>query len=394
MGILNNLFGKKKNAVNDYFKSFIAYSPAFTSWAGGIYEMAATRSAIHAFASHASKLKIEVVGEARKRLGGYIEHDANPWMTTSKFLYRVATIYSVDNTCFIIPVENPRTGEVIGYFPLMPSMCELVTTDSRPDDIYVRYTFSNGKMAAIEFEKTAIITQHQYEDDFFGEDNKALLPTMQLMHLQNQSIRNAIVNTAAIRFLGRIPGLVSNDDLKMLKESFTEANLKGDNASGVAFYDNRISDIKQIESKPYTVNGPQMEQINQNVYSYFGVTKEIIQNCGTEEQKDSFFEGKISPFALQLGQALTNITFDRDEISQGSRIILTSNRWKEKSDKTKLDTAVQLFDRGLLSINGVMEMFNLSPVAGGDKRFIRKEYAEIGSDGKVLNNVPDLMEGK
>jgi hypothetical protein len=36
-----------------------------------------------------------------------------------------------------------------------------------------------------------------------------------------------------------------------------------------------------------------------------------------------------------------------------------------------------MFDRGVLSIDDVCEVFNRAPVPGGDKRYIRKEYAEI-----------------
>ena len=53
------------------------------------------------------------------------------------------------------------------------------------------------------------------------------------------------------------------------------------------------------------------------------------------------------------------------------------------SNSEKLNTVTQLFDRGFLTHNQGLEIFNMAPVDGGDKRFIRKEYTEtdkIGSD--------------
>ena len=37
----------------------------------------------------------------------------------------------------------------------------------------------------------------------------------------------------------------------------------------------------------------------------------------------------------------------------------------------------QLFDRGFLTHNMGLEIFNMPPVEDGDKYYIRKEYAEV-----------------
>jgi hypothetical protein len=43
----------------------------------------------------------------------------------------------------------------------------------------------------------------------------------------------------------------------------------------------------------------------------------------------------------------------------------------------KLQVSSQMFDRGILSTNDVMAIWNLPAVADGDKRYIRKEYTEV-----------------
>ncbi len=110
-------------------------------------------------------------------------------MDTSKFIYRIATILSVNNTCFIVPIED-EFGGLIGYYPLLPQRCEVVEYNGAP---FLRYTFGSGQKAAIEFERVGVMTQFQYTDDFFGEEsNAALRPTMQLIHTQNQGIINGV----------------------------------------------------------------------------------------------------------------------------------------------------------------------------------------------------------
>ena len=249
----------------------------------------------------------------------------------------------------------------------------------------MRYTFSNGQRAAIEFDRVGILTQFQYSDDFFGEDNRALRPTMQLIHANNQGIINGVKNSASIRFLARIANMLSPEDIKKERERFTEDNLSADNQSGMIIYDQKFADVKQVDSKPFTVNAVQMGQINENVFNYFGTSAGIIQNKYTEDEWNAYYEGKIEPFALQLSLVMSNMTFTPREIAHGNAIVFTANRLQYASNQTKLNISTQLFDRGLLNRNGVMDIWNMAHVEGGEKYYIRKEYTEISQLGKEGN---------
>ena len=67
--------------------------------------------------------------------------------------------------------------------------CEVVESEGQ---LYLRYLFANGSYGAIEFERVGIMTDFEYKDDLFGEDNSTLAPTMQLIHTQNEGIINAV----------------------------------------------------------------------------------------------------------------------------------------------------------------------------------------------------------
>ncbi len=180
MGLFEKIFKRPTTKqIEGYFKMLNGYTPVFTTYEGGVYEMELTRAAIHAIATQFSKLKPEIQGNAYKELSKRLQFRPNPFMDTSKFLYRLATILHVQNTAFIVPITDD-SGEVItGYYPILPSRCEVVEYKGQP---WLRYTFSTGQKAAIEFEKVGIMTLFQYKNDFFGENNNALNPTMQLMH--------------------------------------------------------------------------------------------------------------------------------------------------------------------------------------------------------------------
>ena len=379
MKFLDYLFhGKQMQVIDSYFKMLNGYSPTFTSFNGGVYEMDLTRTAVNSFATHCSKLKPEITGSAGKSLEKVLQFKPNYFMDTVKFIKRLATIVAVEHTAFIVPIED-ESGSLCGWYPLRAQRCEVVEAAGR---VYLRYLFANGEHGAIEFEKVGIMTDFEYSDDLFGEDNSTLKPTMQLIHTQNEGIINAVKNSANIRFLAKVANMLKPEDIRKERERFTEDNLSADNKSGMIIYDNKFSDLKQVESKPYTPNALQMQQIQDNVCTHFGTNMDILQNKFNEETWNAYYEGKIEPFAIQLSLVMSNMTYTQREIAHGNFITFSANRLQYASNATKLQVSTQLFDRALLNRNGVMDIWNMAHVEDGDKYYIRKEYTEVNELNK------------
>ena len=359
------------NNARTLFQTLTAYQPVFTSWGGAIYESEIVRSAIDARARHISKLKIETVGTANPSLQSKLRQGPNQWQTWSQFLYRASTILDVNNNCCIVPVFDERMI-ITGLFPVLPSMCTLVEYDG---EIWMRYQFSSGQVGAVEFRKCAVLTKHQYRDDFFGSSNVPLHETMQLIHIQNQGIEEAVKNTSTFRFMAQLSNFAKPEDLSKERERFTAENLSTESdAGGFLLFPNTYKDIKQVDVKPYTVDADQMEQIRQNVYNYFGVNEDVLQNKAYGDAWSAFYEGAVEPFAIQFSEAVTKALFSERERAQGSEIIATSNRLQYMSNADKLNVSSQLLDRGIFSINDVRDIWNLPHVEGGDERIIRGEY--------------------
>lgn len=378
MGLFENLFKRPKATENfqGYFKMLNGYTPAFTTYNGGIYEMEITRAAIHAFATHCSKLQPEMQGSAYKNLGKKMQTKMNPFMDTTKFLYRTATILAVDNNAFIIPIMDDTGEYITGYYPIRPAMTEIMQDNK--GNPWLRYTFSNGQKAAIEFSRVGIVNQYQYNNDIFGETNNALNPTMQLIDTHNQGIIEGVKQSATIRFMARLANVYKSEDIAKERKRFTEENLSADNNSGVLMFDNKYADVKQVESKPFIVDAEQAKAIQANVFNYFGVNEDILQNKFNEDTWSAYYEGKIEPFAIQLSLVMSNMTFTERELAQGNKLMFTANRLQYASNKTKLRIVTQLFDRGFLTHNQGREIFNMSSIKDGDKYYIRLEYGEVG----------------
>lgn len=373
MGMFDAIFKRPKaeEAVRGYFQTLTAYQPQFYSYSGGLYEMDATRSAIHAFATHASKLKPEVLGSGNQKLQRILKFRPNPWQTTSQFLYRVATILEVENTAFIVPMFD-KYGSICGYFPILPQNCDVVNgTDG---SAWLRYKTMTGDMAAMPYAQCGVLTKMQYKDDIFGSSNKAINPTMELISVQNQGIEEGIKQAAALRFMAKLGQTLRPEDLAKEQKRFRELNFAAENSGGVAMFDAKYAEVKQIDSKPYVVDAEQMKIINDNVYNYFGVNEKILRNEWDEASWNAYYEGKIEPFALQLSMALTSMTFTDHEISFGNEIQFSANRLQFATINNKVSVITQLFDRGLISFNEGREILQMPPIDGGDEYMIRGEY--------------------
>lgn len=362
---------KALHSAQTLFQTLTAYRPVFTSWGGAIYESEIVRAAIDARARHISKLKVEIVGTANPSLQTKLRLGPNQWQTWSQFFYRTSTILDINNNCFLVPVFDERMV-ITGIFPVLPTRCALT---EYKDELWLRYQFAHGEIGAVEFRKCAILTKHQYKSDFFGDPNTAISETMKLIHIQNQGIEEAVKNTSTFRFMAQLGNFAKPEDLALERKRFTRENLATESeAGGFLLFPNTYKDIKQIDVKPYTVDPDQMKQIRENVYNYFGVNEEVLQNKAYGDSWSAFYEGAIEPFAIQFSEAVTKAMFSERERAQGTQIMATSNRLQYLSNADKLNVSSQLLDRGIFSINDVREIWNLPPVDGGDIRVIRGEY--------------------
>ena len=230
------------------FQMLNGYTPAWTSWNGQIYESELVRAAIEAKAQHMSKLKFEMIGNAKPSLKANLRRRPCAILTWSQWFAKVSRILDVYNTCFLIPTFD-QYGEMDGIYPAVPANAELVTYGSE-HELYLRYTFSGGITAAIEFKYCGIITRHQLKNDFFGERNDALKPTMELINMVNQGIDANIKNAASYKFLATLNNFSKDSDLIKERKRFTAANFGKDaeDNHGVLLFPNYYSNITQIKS--------------------------------------------------------------------------------------------------------------------------------------------------
>ena len=385
MGAFEKLFGRfrVKRQVGKYFALLDGYTPIFSSYDGGIYEMELTRSCIHTFATHCSKLQPEVSGPDARGVQAMLDGKPNPFMTSAQFLYKVATIYEAQNTCFIVPVLD-AFDKLVGFYPVNPQQTEVIDVDGEP---WLRYTFKTGDRAAMELSRCGVVSKYLYNSDIKGENNSALMPTLQLISTQNQGIAEGIKNGASFRFMATAGNFSKGADLTRERKRWVEENMSAD-AGGLALFPNTYTNVQQINSPAQIVDSEQMKLIQTRVLNYFGSNEEVLQNKAVGDGWSAYYEGKVEPFAIQLSQAMTCMVYSNIERKRNNAITWSANRLQYMTNTDKLQVSSQMFDRGVFSLNDIMDIWNLPHVEGGDKRYIRREYIEISKLGEENTQTP------
>lgn len=382
---LRRLLGDSPIRTHKGYQTFTESAPSFSSWDGTIYEMARTRAIVERIATSCSKLKPEFVTPdgkdgAAPRIQRLFATWPNEFMTWPDFLQRLATTLFVDTTAYVVPQYDADLN-IVGLFPLKPSWADVVEHDGEP---YIVFHLHTGEIQAFWFYEVAIITRFQLESDIFGGGNVPLTSTLRLMDAQRQAEELALKNGARIRFIGKLVGLVHPDEMDRKREKFGRANLGPANTSGLMVYDNTWEEIKQIQEQHYTIDADEMERIDKTLYTYFGINEHILTNDYTEEQWGAFYEGVIEPFAIRLGEALTKMLLTQTQRKHGNYIMFSSSYLEYATPRTKLSVTSGMLDRGVMSVNQALDIWQLPHIRGGDVRMVRGEIYIIDEDNNII----------
>ena len=400
-GIFEKIFGKREPAVaakaSTTFQLLEGYTPQFVNWHGCIFESELIRAALDAHGRHAAKLQVTIDGKAKENLRNRLLIAPNDFQTWSQFQYRLAVTLYARNTAFIVPVTG-EYGETNGVIGIAPESWEVVEYQGRP---YVRFTLANMKKAAVELDRLGILTRYQYKNELFGESNEAMKPTLDLIEMQRQGITEGIKNGASYRFAAQSDNWASDEDLAKEMERFNMNTFQKRKASGgMILFPNTYKNVTQLKQEAYKVDADQMKLIKENVYDYFAVNEDIIQNKAFGDNWLAFYEGAVEWFAIQLSEVLTRMLYTERERQFGNRIWFTSNRLQYMSNADKMNAISQMADRGLMTRNELRDILNLSPLPDpyGNQIPARGEYYDITNppDDKQTDNDggdPDAGEG-
>ena len=381
MGMFEKIFGRReqpqklKNA--QIFRMLEGYTPVWTTWQGSVYESELIRASLDAWGRHAGKLKPNMRGAAMPETQKRMKVRPNAFQEWSQFLYQAATILGVRTNEFIVKTRADD-GTTTGIISIVPDSWELVEYENEP---WIRFILPSNKRRAERLAEVGILTRFQYSNELFGEGNDALQPVLDLISMQRQGITEGIKNGNAYRFWAQSDNWASDDDLSEEMARYNKVTFGNKKtAGGVLLFPNTYSDIHEMKTSGYTIDKDQQEHIKSNVFDYFGVNENILQNKAFGDEWLAFYEGFVEWFAIQLGEVISGMLFsERERVGYGNQIFFSSNRLQYMSNEDKLKAVTQLGDRGLATRNELREILNMDPLPDeiGNQIPARGEYYDV-----------------
>ena len=269
-------------------------------------------------------------------------------------------------------------GNPTGIINIIPQSWELVEYNGEP---YIRFTLPDMKKRAERLAEVGILTRFQYKSELFGENNEAMKPVLDLISMQRQGITEGIRNGASYRFAAQSDNWATDEDLAQEMERFNKWTFGNKKAGGgVLLFPNTYTNIMHLKQDSYRVDPEQAQQIRMNVFDYFCVNEDVLQNKAIGDAWLAFYEGFVEWFAIQLGEVMSGMMYtDRERGAYNNQIFFSSNRLQYMSNKDKLNAIQVNADRGLMTRNELREIENLPPLPEpyGSQIPARGEYYDI-----------------
>ena len=379
-----SLFRREKLKESTSVRMVVENGGLFTSFGGNTYRSDIVRACVRPFASQASKLAVKHLRETYKDGVRDIKvfpepymrillEEPNPVMGMSKFLEKLAINLKLNNNAFALIIRD-RNGLPVQLLPI--DATEAQQLQDKTGELFIRFFMPRGEMYTFPYRDLIHLRRDFYGDEVFGSSNTtALLPLMEMVSTTDQGIVKAIKNSAIVKWLLKFTTSTRPEDLEQEADRFAERYMSVENGKGVAAVDSRV-DAQQVIPHDYVPNSAQNGITLERIYSFFGVNKAIIQNSANEEQMNSYFEGDVEPFIVDLMEEFTRKLFTRRERAAGNKIIFDAGMLQAASIRTKL-ALVSLVDRGALTPNEWRAFLNLSPIEGGDEALRRLDTITV-----------------
>lgn len=376
-------------------------SPAhFTPFSGNAYENDIYRSAVDAIARNAGKLKITHIvqydgsrKEGDRLLNRILQTRPNPYISAYDLIYKLTTHYFLYNNAFAY-LEKDQRGDLKAVWPIRPQAMEYVTDLS--GKMFCKFFIGEGKIYILPFDDVFTIRRHFNSNDLLGDNNTAIVPTLDLAHTQNEGMGQSIKSGATIRGILKYNQVLSPQKLKEEKEAFIKDYLTITNSGGIAAIDSK-SDYTPLENNPINIDEKQLQAIKNKVYEYLGISESIVNSTYTEDEWLAFYESVIEPLALQCSLELTEKVFTEKEQEYGNAIMFEANRLQFANNTTKTKLLKELMPLGLFTVNQALEMLNMPTVdKDGDKRLqtLNVVSTEIVDDYQMTKKLDPKVGGK
>lgn len=404
MGIINMLKQKVSEKVRgySYVRMMNGSIPVFSQFGDNIYASDIVKNCISCIATEISKLEPrhirtdndgmqKTINDSITRLFKYAP---NELMTTSDFLEKCVWLWYRKSNCFIYPVYETVKGDrgiyrnYLGFYPLDP--VEVVFLQDPTGTMYIKLTFQSGYNVTLPYEDIIHWRKDFSLNEFLGgdenglPDNGPLLKVLKVNDTILQGLDKAVKASLSIKGVLKMNTMLDTDEQIAEREKF-EKKLSS-NSSAVLPMDLK-GDYIPITSTPTVIDNTTLDFVQKKILNNYGVSYAILSGDFTDEQYQAFYEKKLEPMIISLGQAFNKTLFTASQMSYGDEVIFYPQKLLFTNVKNKIAVADILGARGALTDNQLLDLFGYPPFEGGNIRRVSLNFInrDIIDDYQMLN---------
>ena len=383
--LFSRIFGNEKDTkapeTATSFKLLDNYKSVFTRYNGRFEDDIDIRACVDTIARNAAKMhpkhirrsaeKLEILNGNLYRI---LAKKPNELQNAFQFYYQVITDLELYNNAYIY-IQRDEDFKVTGLYPLSFKTIKLYEYDGK---MYIQFKFGNSKERFVAYNNCIHLTRFVSDDGLFGGSTEPIIKTLSIKHVLDEGIVNAIKTTSAIKgVIKSTQAMLKPEDVKKMRDQFVQDFVDNSDKSGIGGLD-ATTTFTPVSIDPKTADENQIKVYDSKVLGYFGINENIIQSKYNEDEWNAFYESVLEPIGLQLSLEFSNKLFSPTERYFGNEIIFESNRLQYASNKTKIELV--RYAGNIMSINELREVFNLTPIEGGEAILIDQNHTSTLED--------------
>lgn len=356
-----------------------------------IYESESILNPIDRIATEVSKAKIRSIVEKENQIK--IQDDdisrlfafhPNPLQTTSDFLNCLVWMRAKYNNVFVYPQFTWVTDKLgqkhkkfEAFWILKPIEFE-VGTDESGNVWEIKFILTTGEEYILPYADIIHLKWRRGTNLFKGGGNDFGFPEMgditksvNAMNATVEGLPKAIASALQVKGVYNIKSLLERSRMEEQRKNF-EAHIL-DSQMGMVVTD-LGGDFTPVNMQSPVIAEGLVKFMKSGITQRFGVSEAILDGDYTADQYDAFFKMCVAPFINDFEQEMSEKCFTKREKEIGHKIRGYFNTLRYMSVAQKQEMAKIAFNTALMDINGVLDMFGLDPIEGGERRLQSLNY--------------------
>ena len=359
--------------------------------AENIYESDAINNPIDRIATEVSKARVRSIVEKEGQvkfqdddISRLFAYHPNPLQTTSDFLNALVWMRAKYANVFVYPQFTWVTDKLgqkhkrfEAFWILKPIEFE-VGTDESGNVWQIKFILTTGEEYILNYSDIIHLKWRRGTNLFRGGGNDFGYPetndvtkSVNALNSTIEGLPKAITSSLQVKGVYNVKSLLERARMDEQRDNFEKHIL--DSNMGMI-----VTDLGG-EFTPVNMQSPTIPEgltkfMKESVTQRFGVSEEILNGDYTADQYDAFFKLCVEPFMTDFEQEMTEKCFTKREKEIGHKIRGYYNTLRYMSVNQKQEMSKIAFNTALMDINGVLDMFGLDPIEGGDRRLQSLNY--------------------